>query len=615
MRANEISMGDSSRSVDFFISYTGADSAWAEWVAWQLKNAGYQVFLQKWHIAPGHDFVHKMQDGLGRAHRVLPILSHAYVSSSEFGEAEWRKFFRDDPSGVGRKIIPVRVTDVEPPELLSTRVYIELLNRTEEQAKEALLAGVSDHFGEPSSVPPYPGEPPPPFPSSLPPAQAPTAVHTVDMGTALARQVGTKPVVRRSIYISHTFGLDRYPLNGSYVDAAVATVEVVGDVYSCSSTSNEARTPSACVQQIRESDVYVGLIGNHYRLHENHAWPLIEHEYDEARKTGIPCLLYVLDPDVSHGFPDGLRNTDQEQQGLIRFRDRLRRDFPDKLRRPVRDPEDLRYRLHADLLTWLPAQHDALPSDSEFIDATAYEGSSETQQQQMERLLALVDVFDNDDVIDVGCGTGRLSLAIAPTVRRVIGIDKNPDMVRLAKRNASKMHAKAQFEVANLLEYENPSAFSLVLSNHTMHWIAEVRDAYGKLYELLREGGRLAVHQGGSGTYSGLINLGFAIAAEPDYAEYFQHWRRYPHYYPKVDEIRDLLTAVGFEDVEILSSQTSGREFPNLIDDFAVAGLVPFLRRLPQGWGPRFQARFIEVAKSEDVDRSTHSLYIFARRL
>ena len=28
---------------DFFITYTSADRAWAEWIAWQLKSAGYRI--------------------------------------------------------------------------------------------------------------------------------------------------------------------------------------------------------------------------------------------------------------------------------------------------------------------------------------------------------------------------------------------------------------------------------------------------------------------------------------------------------------------------------------------------------------------------------------------
>jgi hypothetical protein len=29
--------------LDFFISYTQADRAWAEWIAWALEEAGYKV--------------------------------------------------------------------------------------------------------------------------------------------------------------------------------------------------------------------------------------------------------------------------------------------------------------------------------------------------------------------------------------------------------------------------------------------------------------------------------------------------------------------------------------------------------------------------------------------
>jgi TIR domain len=31
--------------IDFFVSHAGADAAWAEWVAWQLIDAGYSVEL------------------------------------------------------------------------------------------------------------------------------------------------------------------------------------------------------------------------------------------------------------------------------------------------------------------------------------------------------------------------------------------------------------------------------------------------------------------------------------------------------------------------------------------------------------------------------------------
>jgi hypothetical protein len=51
----------SGRGTDFFISHAGRDTAWAEWLAWQLQQAGYAVELDVWDWAPGEDFVARMQ--------------------------------------------------------------------------------------------------------------------------------------------------------------------------------------------------------------------------------------------------------------------------------------------------------------------------------------------------------------------------------------------------------------------------------------------------------------------------------------------------------------------------------------------------------------------------
>jgi TIR domain len=38
---------------DFFISYSHADHRWAEWIAWQLEEAGYSTILQAWDFQTG----------------------------------------------------------------------------------------------------------------------------------------------------------------------------------------------------------------------------------------------------------------------------------------------------------------------------------------------------------------------------------------------------------------------------------------------------------------------------------------------------------------------------------------------------------------------------------
>jgi hypothetical protein len=40
------------KAADFFVSYTSTDRVWAEWIAWQLEQAGYQVIVQAWDFTP-----------------------------------------------------------------------------------------------------------------------------------------------------------------------------------------------------------------------------------------------------------------------------------------------------------------------------------------------------------------------------------------------------------------------------------------------------------------------------------------------------------------------------------------------------------------------------------
>ncbi len=46
---------------DFFVSYTSADEAWAEWIGFVLEEEGFTVVIQAWDFRPGSNFVLEMQ--------------------------------------------------------------------------------------------------------------------------------------------------------------------------------------------------------------------------------------------------------------------------------------------------------------------------------------------------------------------------------------------------------------------------------------------------------------------------------------------------------------------------------------------------------------------------
>jgi hypothetical protein len=77
-----------------------------------------------------------------------------------------------------------------------------------------------------------------------------------------------------------------------------------------------------------------------------------------------------------------------------------------------------------------------------------------TPQAVVEKMLDMSKVTPQDFVIDLGSGDGRTVITAAKRGARALGIEYNPDMVELAKRNAASqgVAAKATFVKADLFE-------------------------------------------------------------------------------------------------------------------------------------------------------------------
>ena len=194
------------QAADFFISYTAADRAWAEWIAWQLHNAGYTVRLQAWDFMPGRDFLHEMEKAMSSARKTIAVLSDHYTTSA-FGEAEWRAAFAKDPTGEKGLLIPVKVMPCTSPSMLASRVYIDLVGKAANEAKDVLLTGVSGKGLRPLSEPAFPGQlsGPPMFPGDTGPKHAPLQVESGKWASF--------PAGRTAIYLP----------GGSGIGAAVAS--------------------------------------------------------------------------------------------------------------------------------------------------------------------------------------------------------------------------------------------------------------------------------------------------------------------------------------------------------------------------------------------------------
>jgi hypothetical protein len=149
--------------VNFFISYTGTDVEWAKWIAWELSRAGYTYRLQAEHFPPGSRFMNEMRTWLENSDHVLAILSPAYFESP-FASLELQSASAEDPLGLKRRVIPIRIKECSIPTLFRDLVYIDFVEKSEEEQRRRLTAGLraalvgSDTPGrEVKERPPWPG--------------------------------------------------------------------------------------------------------------------------------------------------------------------------------------------------------------------------------------------------------------------------------------------------------------------------------------------------------------------------------------------------------------------------------------------------------------------------
>jgi TIR domain/Polymerase beta, Nucleotidyltransferase/NB-ARC domain len=180
-------------SPDFFISYTAPDLGWAQWLAYQLEDAGYSTVLQAWDFKGGNDFVERIDRALKFSRHTLAVLSNDYLNSA-WCRAEKNASIAVDPLGDKQKFIGVKVAPCTLDGLLTGRVYIDLQGKGEQVAKQFFLAQIANALStgrnKPDTSPAFPG---------------------------VARDTAVPSVVRR---INSKTNSTRFPSNPSLIDAS-----------------------------------------------------------------------------------------------------------------------------------------------------------------------------------------------------------------------------------------------------------------------------------------------------------------------------------------------------------------------------------------------------------
>jgi trans-aconitate methyltransferase len=122
----------------------------------------------------------------------------------------------------------------------------------------------------------------------------------------------------------------------------------------------------------------------------------------------------------------------------------------------------------------------------------------------IDTLAGTVGLTGDDVVIDLGCGTGQLTLPIARRVRAVAGVDPEPDMLARARQAAADQGSRnaswllgADTDLPALAALLGGRFAGAVTIGQALHWM-DYRALIPALVPLLRPGGGIAVITNGT---------------------------------------------------------------------------------------------------------------------
>lgn len=226
-------------------------------------------------------------------------------------------------------------------------------------------------------------------------------------------------------------------------------------------------------------------------------------------------------------------------------------------------------------------------------DPRQYERFLEERGQPFLDLMALVEPQPDMRVVDLGCGTGRLTRQLEQHLkpREILGLDISPAMLA---ESANYVSGALHFELGDVGAFSADHSYDLVFSNSALHWVPDHPTLFARLTAALASGGQLAVQM--PAMYRHPSHVAAAeVATSPEFSTALGGYVN-REYVLSVAEYEELLKRLGYTrhhaELRIYRHEMPSRE--EVVEWVKGTLLVPYQERLKPEMYEQFLARYRE---------------------
>jgi trans-aconitate 2-methyltransferase len=152
-----------------------------------------------------------------------------------------------------------------------------------------------------------------------------------------------------------------------------------------------------------------------------------------------------------------------------------------------------------------------------------YAEISSLQRAMAAEAITALKFADNDRVLDVGCGDGFLTRAVAGMVPdgTAVGVDASPRMIAAAQTGGQPTPSGPWFVVADARRLPFAESFDAVMSFNALHWVPDQRRALAEIASVLRPSGRVLIQVVCAGQRTSLEGVTMTVCRSPRWARWF----------------------------------------------------------------------------------------------